>query len=197
MALELRNLTKNFGEKKIFEDFSYEFSSTGIYAVIGDSGVGKTTFLRIIAGLDTDFSGEVVGGGIGNVSYAFQEYRLFPTLSALENITLVSFSDAGEAEYAEARNMLIALGFSESDIQLKPKELSGGMKQRVSIARAILKSTPILLLDEATKELDRENAKAVLDTIKCEGDKRLVILVTHNKEDIEYLGANILNLSED
>lgn len=195
MALEIKKITKSFGKKVIFEGFSYKFGDTGVYALIGESGTGKTTLLRMIAGLDTNFHGKISGGGIGNVSVAFQEYRLFPTLSALENLTLV-FSKSHNKETAEAaKNMLFSLGFSEDDMLLKPDKLSGGMKQRVSIARAVLKDAPILLLDEATKELDRENAKAVLDLIRREGERRLVILVTHNREDIEYLGATVIRIS--
>ncbi len=195
MALTVRNLTKKFDKKAIFDGFSYEFDKKGIYAIIGESGVGKTTLLRMIAGLDNDFSGEISDGGIGNVSYAFQEYRLFPTLTALENLTLVSFKSATPSECERAKSLLTAFGFSDADMQLKPNKLSGGMKQRVSIARAILKDAPVLLLDEATKELDRENAYAVLDAIKRESEARLVILVTHNDEDIEYLEAKIVSLS--
>ncbi|MBO5907216.1 MAG: ATP-binding cassette domain-containing protein [Clostridia bacterium] len=194
MALEIKNLTKKFSDKLIFDNFSYKFEDTGVYAIVGESGAGKTTLLRIIAGLDTDYSGEVTGGGIGNVSYAFQEYRLFPTLSALENLTLISFGSATRNQNESARNMLLALGFTDADMHLRPSALSGGMKQRVSIARALLKDAPLLLLDEATKELDRDNATAVLDAIRREGEKRAVILVTHNREDIDYLKARVLTL---
>ena len=78
--LILNNVSKAFGDKVLFENLSLEFN-TGLYLIRGNSGIGKTTLLRIIAGLDTDYDGEVIGGGLKNVSFSFQEYRLFPTLN--------------------------------------------------------------------------------------------------------------------
>ena len=195
MGLKIKNITKSFEEKKIFSDFSYDFEETGVYAILGESGVGKTTFLRMICGLDNDFSGEIQGGGIKNCSIAFQEYRLFPTLSAIDNIVFANYDKKDAENTEEATQTLVSLGFSKSDANLYPVELSGGMKQRVSLARAFLRNTPILLLDEPTKELDEENTNRVLDMISSEAKKRLVILVTHSKRDCEALNAKILNLT--
>ena len=88
--LELKNVTKSFGEKQIFKDFSHSFN-TGIYIIKGTSGIGKTTLLRMISGLDTNFDGEISGGGIQNVSLSFQEYRLFEHLNAIENVNYSFF----------------------------------------------------------------------------------------------------------
>lgn len=189
MKLKIMNLNKSFDGKILLQDFSYSFDDTGIYAVIGESGAGKTTLLRMIAGLDEDYSGQIIGGGVGRVSVAFQEYRLFPQLTALENVLFSVFDRKSEAELDLAQKMLSRLGFSKDDMQLLPNELSGGMKQRVSLARAFLLSSEILLLDEPTKELDRENAEAVLDIIQEAGRERLVILVSHNEDDINKLSA--------
>ena len=165
MGLSIKNLSKRFDNKSIFSDFSYEFDDSGVYAILGESGVGKTTLLRIIAGLDTDFEGEVNGGGNKSTSFAFQEYRLFPELSAFDNIVFASFDKITDERILNAKAMLKSLGFTEEDMSLFPSELSGGMKQRVSIARALLRASPILLLDEPTKELDSDNAEAVLALI--------------------------------
>ena len=192
--LEIKKLTKSFDEKILFKNFSYTFPDKGIYAITGESGIGKTTLLRIIAGLDKDFSGELIGGGIGRVSVAFQEYRLFPNLTALENIIYAISSTKSEADILNVKKTLLNLGFSEGDFSLYPGELSGGMKQRISIARAILKESEILLLDEPTKELDKANAEAVLRMIKDEASRRLVIFVSHNEEDILALNAVRINL---
>ena len=154
---------------------------------MGPSGVGKTTLLRIVAGLDREFSGSVTGGGLGNVSYVFQEYRLFPTLTALDNAALV-FEDKSKGREA-ARLLLTELGFSEDELRLYPHGLSGGMKQRVSLARALLSDAPVLLLDEATKELDSELVSKVLGMIKKEAEHRTVIMVTHNPDEAKILGA--------
>lgn len=195
MGTELKNLTKSFGKKTLFRDFSYKFDNMGIYAVTGASGVGKTTLLRLIAGLDKKYDGEIIGGGISNVSICFQEHRLFPGLTALENITKVSFTEENEESVLEAKALLKRLNFDENDMNLYPAELSGGMRQRVALARAILRKSNILILDEATKELDSSLVGEVLDIIREESERRLVLLVTHKNEEIEKLGAKIVNLS--
>ena len=193
MSLKIYDLSKSFGQKTIITGFSYDFSDTGVYILRGKSGIGKTTLLRIIAGLDKEYSGNVSGGGIGNVSFAFQEYRLFPELSALENVILAKANN-NEADRNSAIEMLTQLGFSSADMNLIPSELSGGMKQRVSLARAFLKNAPILLLDEPTKELDALLCELVCKMIRKIAETRLVILVTHKEEDVLLLDGELINL---
>ncbi len=194
MSLKLNSIEKSFDEKTIFDGFSYEFSDTGIYAVCGESGVGKTTLLRLISGLDTDFDGEITDGGFENVSFAFQEYRLFDNLTALENAVIPNGSMKDEALILRAKKLFFSLDFSENDLSLHPCELSGGMKQRVSLVRALLKSSKILILDEPTKELDSSIISSLYDIINEESKTRLVILVTHRKEDLEILAPTVINL---
>jgi len=184
MALTIKSLSKSYGDKVILDCFEYEFGNSGLYVITGKSGVGKTTLLRLIAGLDTDFSGEIIDGGVQNTSVAFQEYRLFPSLSALENVTLPNKAEGKEHITEKAKELLFKLGFSEADMYLRPSELSGGMKQRVSLARAFLRDAPILLLDEPTKELDEALRAAVYELIRNEAASRLVIMVTHNRDEI-------------
>ena len=194
MSLSLKNISKSFDDKKIFESFSYSFNENGLYVLTGDSGRGKTTLLRIISGLDENYSGTVDGGGVGNVSFAFQEHRLFPKLTVIQNILVASFKSADKNSENATRVLLKTLNFSEEDMQLYPEELSGGMKQRVSIARAILRNSPILLLDEPTKELDSLLAETVADLIAKESLKRLVIVSTHQPEIFEKNESIRINL---
>ena len=91
MNLSINNVSKSFDKKILFDNFSLVLPEKGVFVLSGESGVGKTTLLRMISGLDTDFSGEISGGGIKNCSVAFQEYRLFPTLSALDNLVFARF----------------------------------------------------------------------------------------------------------
>lgn len=188
--ITIKNLSKSFGEKVLFRDFSFSFNDTGIYVLSGESGKGKTTLLRMIAGLDTDYDGTILGGGITATSICFQEHRLFPTLNALKNLELVSFKQKNDNSKVISRQILSKLGFNDADMLLLPSELSGGMRQRVALARAILRNSPVLLLDEPTKELDPMHAKMVLDAIADEGKKRLVIMVTHKREEIDELHAS-------
>lgn len=192
--LEIKNLCKKYEEKVLFHSFSYSFTDCGLYTLVGESGIGKTTLLRIIAGLDTNYTGEVIGGGIGRVSMAFQEYRLFPNLSALDNIIFAISDGKDKAVLQNAVGMLKLLGFTDEDMRLLPSELSGGMRMRVSLARAFLKDTPILLLDEPTKELDPQNANIVRQIISEIAVSRLVILVSHDDVDARFPDSAVIIL---
>ena len=192
MALKINSLKKAFGDKVIFDSFSYDFPKTGLCIINGVSGKGKTTLLRIIAGLDHEFEGEILGGGIKNTSFVFQEYRLFPTLSALENVVIPNGDKNNAALKEKATELLLSLGFTNEDLILKPSALSGGMKQRVSFIRAILRDSPILILDEPTKELDDALKEKIYEHIYSEAEKRLVLLVTHNKDEIKR--QNVINI---
>ncbi len=196
MSLILSEIKKSFEKKIIFDDFSYEFNDTGIYAIVGDSGIGKTTLLRMIAGLDNRYKGKIEGGGAKNVSFAFQEYRLFPNLTALENVAFTLGDKWNEEMLPSSKQMLSFLGFSDSDMNLYPSELSGGMKQRVSLTRAFLKKSNVILLDEPTKELDDKLREKIYELIIKESQTRLVIIVSHLSDDIKKLNATIISLNK-
>ena len=187
MSLQIINLSKSFEDKIIFDNFSYGFQDKGLYIISGDSGKGKTTLLRIIAGLDKSYKGTVTGGG--NVSYLFQEYRLFPNLNLIDNVLSISFESYTDREKRKTADLLLSLGFSKDDFDLMPDELSGGMKQRVSFARAILYEAPVLLLDEPTKELDSALKEQILKIIIKESEKRLVIFVTHDEDSLAIVNS--------
>lgn len=194
MSLRLKNISKSFEDKKVLSNFSYDFDDVGIYAITGASGVGKTTLLRIILGIDKKFNGEITGEEKESISVVFQEHRLFPNLTALENLTEIVFQNPSADDFSAAKSLLRKLGFTDSEMQLYPASLSGGMKQRVSIARGLLQNAKILLLDEPTKELDATLVKTVLDEISLRAESSLVIIVTHNENDIKYLGAKTIEL---
>lgn len=194
MGLNINIRKKYFGRKLIFGNFNYSFPDTGLFILSGPSGRGKTTLLRMIAGLDKDYDGTINGGGATNVSFHFQEYRLFETLTALENITEVSFKEKTQSDIEGAKALLTELGFSDEELQLFPRQLSGGMKMRVSFARAIMKPARILLLDEPTKELDAKTASAVESIILEKSKQSLVIMVTHNNVPSLSSSAAIINI---
>ena len=195
MNLIIKDVKKNFDKKIIFDNFSFEFNDKGIYAIVGNSGIGKTTLLRMIAGLDNRYKGKIEGGGAKNVAYAFQEYRLFENLTALENVTIALGNKCTDEILTSAKEMLSYLGFSDDDMSLYPAELSGGMKQRVSLARAFLKRSNIVLLDEPTKELDGNLREKIYKLIEEASRDRLVIIVSHLDDDVKKLGATVISLN--
>lgn len=185
--LVLKELSFSYGDENIFENLSLTLESGNSYLISAPSGRGKTTLLRLIASLIKPKSGEIIGGGIGNVAFAFQESRLFPALSALQNAAV-------SAPKNEAEKLLLSLGFSEEDLSKMPHELSGGMKQRVSLTRAFLSDAPILLLDEPFKGLDDGVKEIVCNIIKEKAKAKLVIMVSHDIDDAERLSATVIKL---
>ena len=191
--LIIDKLKKSYESHVIFEDFSYVFPKTGLYFITGNSGAGKTTLFRIIAGLEKADEGSVAYDG--SMMYLFQDRRLFPTLTALENVLLVAPKKERAALQSTATGLLLHLGLEEDDLNKYPDELSGGMQQRVAIARAFLLHKDLLLLDEPTKELDEENQSLLRTLIAERAKETLVLCATHNEDDIRLLGGTVIPLN--
>ena len=189
--IEINNLSKKFGKKIIFDNLSISIDEKGITAIRGASGCGKTTLLRIIAGLDKKYSGKVTFEKTKKISYVFQEPRLLDHSTALENVAL-PLGNTEEAKKA-AKEWLIRLGL-ENDINTYPKEMSGGMKQRVSIARAFAYNGDIMLLDEPLNGIDKDRCIAIMDMILEYSKNKPCIIVTHHQEQLDYLNCKIIDL---
>jgi len=189
--IKITGLNKRFGKKIIFKNFSYTFPGNGIVALAGGSGSGKTTLLRMISGLDKKYSGNIELTDVNKISFVFQEPRLLPDSSALENVALV----LGNTEESKktATEMLTKLDLG-NDINTLPSEMSGGMKQRVSIARALCYNGDVLLLDEPFNGIDSDRTRVIMDIIKDYSKERLCILVSHNQDHIDYLNCSVLNI---
>jgi polar amino acid transport system ATP-binding protein len=191
MKLALAALTKSFGPRRVLAAATADFGELRTLALIGPSGGGKSTLLRILAGLETADSGAILLDGAPvaatreyrrQLGVVFQAYNLFPHLTALENLVLPLEKVQGLSA-AEARSLALATleRFRLADhAHQRPAELSGGQKQRTAIARAIALKPRLLLFDEPTSALDPEMTAEVLDVIeelKAEG--RNFLLVTH------------------
>ncbi len=188
--LRLSNISKSFGNKKVLDSFSYDFGKKGIVCISGASGCGKTTLLRIISGLEKSDKGDILLSG--TVSFMFQEDRLLSWLSAIENIECVIPLKKAERK-AKALSLLELVGLKGNQNE-QINNLSGGMKRRVAFARAIALEPDILLLDEAFTGLDSENRKKLSSLVSDYGKDHLVIMVTHDSEDIEKLADRVVAL---
>lgn len=185
--IKLNNISFSYGEKTVIENFSLEINNGDIICLTGESGCGKTTLLRLILGLEKPQKGEIIFQKPMNASVVFQENRLLPFKTVLDNITLIG------ATTNTAMLHLKALGISDT-ANLKPDKLSGGMQRRVAIARALSANFDYIILDEAFTGLDEENIKTATKHILKTAGNRPIILVTHSKEEATLFGAKIINL---
>ncbi|MBS4784822.1 MAG: ABC transporter ATP-binding protein [Clostridiales bacterium] len=187
--LELNCLSFSYSEKPVFQDLSLQFPDGSRTAILGRSGLGKTTLLRLIAGLLQPTSGQVTGVPERGIGMVFQEDRLLPNLTAGENLRLVRPDLDSEA----LRSLFDELGLAGCE-SLYPGQLSGGMSRRVSIARALCFGSPLLILDEPLKGLDEQTHAQVLHCILRHSRGSTLLLVTHSQTEAEALGCTPLLL---
>jgi NitT/TauT family transport system ATP-binding protein len=168
------------------------FEDGRIYCLMGESGVGKTTLLRIIMGLETADEGEVRLSG--DIAAVFQEDRLLPDRTPIDNVYFVTKGQKQYSDKSEIREAMSTLLPGEC-LNKRTDELSGGMKRRTALSRAMLSDRKILLLDEPFTGLDAEARAQASEFIKKHQNGRTVVVVTHEKGDAERLGANICLLT--
>ena len=205
--LELRNINKAFGGKQILTNFSLSIPEKQILAIVGPSGGGKTTLLRMLAGLETIDSGEIYYNGESLaidelekrnlLGFVFQDFQLFPHLSVLDNLTLSPIKTTGmDKEVAEkkARGLLEQLGLA-GHADAFPFSLSGGQKQRVALARAMMINPEIIGYDEPTSALDPELRLEVEKLILQNKERGMTqIVVSHDLQFAENIADQILKV---
>ena len=205
--LELRNINKAFGGKQVLTNFSLSIPEKQILAIVGPSGGGKTTLLRMLAGLETIDSGEIYYNGESLaidelekrnlLGFVFQDFQLFPHLSVLDNLTLSPIKTMSmEKEVAEkkARGLLEQLGLA-GHADAFPFSLSGGQKQRVALARAMMINPEIIGYDEPTSALDPELRLEVEKLILQNKERGMTqIVVTHDLQFAENIADQILKV---
>lgn len=195
MRIDIEQLNKRFDDKEILKDLTLHMADVSTLAITGPSGGGKSTLLRVLAGLQKPQSGRVALDGREivfeeealhewrkSIGVVFQAYNLFPHMTALQNIvlpmTVVHGVPKPEAQ-ERAEHLLERFKLTEH-MHKKPGQLSGGQQQRIAIARAIAVSSGLLLLDEPTSALDPFMTREVLDMLKALADeKRTILMVTH------------------
>lgn len=198
--IEVKNIHKSFGTLEVLKGVNLTVEKGEIVSIIGKSGAGKTTLLQIIGTLDKPDSGSVVIDGVDvfalkekelanfrnqHIGFIFQSHQLLPEFNALENVmmpALIARQPEKEAE-ARATQLLSELGLSER-LKHKPNELSGGEKQRVAAARAMMMSPDVILADEPSGSLDESNKKELHKLLLQMREQygQTIIIVTHDKE---------------
>lgn len=209
--IQLEHVTKAFGGVIALDDVSLRFESGLTHVLLGSSGCGKSTILRLILGLITPDTGAIRVGGhepdgsapasvFGRMGYVVQQGGLFPHLTAGRNVSLAAEAGRWAPERVRARvaELRDLVGFDEAILRLYPDELSGGQRQRVSLMRALMLDPPILLLDEPLGALDpvvRAELQAQLKAIFSPLGKT-VVLVTHDIREAAFFGHTITLMTE-
>ena len=176
--MEIKNLCKAYGDLPVLENVSFT-AGVGVTALWGPSGVGKTTLLRILLGLEKPDSGELMGTAV-RWSAVFQEDRLCETFSAVDNVLMTSPSSMSRAE---VRRELMEL-LPEEVLDRPAATLSGGQKRRVAICRALCALSELLILDEPFTGLDAGTKADVIRYLQKKSAGKLTLLSTHQEEDI-------------
>ena len=178
--VELKGAVKRFGPLTVLDGLDIAFPERGVVALLGPSGGGKTTLLRVIAGLERLDAGELILPERARISMVFQEDRLIPGLSAAGNI--MAALPPGRDSQARATRILKDCGLAQAVDKL-PGELSGGMQRRVAIGRALAFGGEILLLDEPFKGLDGQTREDIIRILLAQRPDGLTLLVTHSMEE--------------
>ena len=195
--LILKDINKSFGTKVVLKDFNLELDNKQINCLIGESGRGKSTILNLICGLSKKDSGDIIGASKGSVSYIFQEDRLLPWLTVYDNIKLALTKYYNGVELNRKIDDVLKKVNGEEWKDIYPNKLSGGMRQRVNIARALGKPSDIILMDEPFKSLDYKTKYSIMKEFKkiFEEDKRIVVFVTHDVDECVYFMGKVIVVS--
>jgi len=209
--IETRQLARRYGAQTVFENVSLQVARGEFVAIVGESGVGKSTLLNCLAALDTWDAGQVLFDGTdltplddtaralwrrAHMGFVFQAFHVLPHLTVAQNVALPLML-LGRHDDAEVQHMLAAVGLAGLAGRL-PQQLSGGQLQRVAIARALVHRPPLLLADEPTGNLDPDTAARILDllTRQTRECKAALVLVSHTA-GVTASADRVLHLSKD
>ena len=179
MKIILNNICKSYDGRKVLDNFCYEFTSDAPVVIEGESGIGKTTLLRIIMGLEKPDSGEIIFEGISRESVrfapVFQEIRLIDKLDAASNVKLAAREVSDDDIYSNLNSLI-----PSEELRKKVRDLSGGTRRRVEIVRASLSPSDVLIMDEPLTGLDDDNAAYAVNYIRSSIGERIFIASSHS-----------------
>ncbi len=184
------HITRRYGERTVLRDLTLSFDPGGCYCLMAPSGAGKTTLFRLLAGLERPDGGRLVGFGGARCAVVFQEDRLCAHLSPVTNVAMVQPGRADRAALEAALGEILPANCLHQPV----RELSGGMKRRVAIARAVLAPSDVLLMDEPFTGLDGASRARTAAWIAARRAGRLLLLSTHRADEAALLGAQLLTL---
>lgn len=192
MSIIITDLCKTFDDNEVLKNVNITLKDNSIYCLMGTSGIGKTTLLRILMGLEHADSGSISGIDIKSISCMFQEDRLIHDLSAIDNVRIVL---RGKNNRDEIRNNLLSI-LPDDSLDMPVSSLSGGMKRRVALARALSYPGKLIILDEPFTGLDKDTKLNVIDYILKMRNNRTLLITTHGTDDANLLGAEIIKLDK-
>ncbi|MBQ6630778.1 MAG: ABC transporter ATP-binding protein [Romboutsia sp.] len=196
--ISIENINKSYGENIIFNDFKINFYENKVNCILGKSGSGKTTLLNIISGVTKNDTNNFKGIENLGISYIFQDDRLIDWLTVEENIKLVVKKYYKEKEIDELCKKYLKLVDIYEYKDYYPQMLSGGIRQRVNIARAFIYPSKIIIMDEPFKSIDVKNKLMIMEKFKniLKKDNRTVLFVTHDIDEALYLGDKVFVLGD-
>lgn len=186
MKIEIKNLSKAFGEKEVINNLNLNIKDGERIALMGKSGSGKTTLINCILGLE-DYEGEIIFSENPVPKTVLQDNVLFENFTVFENIKAV-----GDFSREEVLRHLKLLGLSD-EIDTYVRDLSGGMKRKVAIVRAVIYPGNLFIMDEGVREVDEDSKELIYNYIN-ENVKDTMVFATHNMEDVERLNGKVLTL---
>ncbi len=191
MSIVLNNISKRFDSIEVLKNLNLTIPHGQITCILGSSGIGKTTLLNILLGLIRADSGDVEGLEGKKIVAVFQEDRLVENLSSIKNVQLACSKKTTRKDLIDDFARVGLEGFEDKPVS----ELSGGMKRRVAIIRAVFVDSDVIVMDEPFKGLDVKLKSKVIEYIRDKTRGKTVIIVTHSLEEVEELKANKVELN--
>ncbi|AHF18722.1 ABC-type polar amino acid transport system, ATPase component [Leuconostoc mesenteroides KFRI-MG] len=206
--LEIKNLTKKYDQNVIFKSLNLTVYDGEVLSIVGPSGIGKTTLIKIMAGLETADDGEIILNGENiditsessdtNIGMIFQDFNLFPNYTVIDNITLAPINvnkQSSSKAVEQGQELLESLGMLDK-ANLFPYQLSGGQKQRAAIARALAMNPKILAYDEPTSGLDEASTHQVADVVKTLKKRGVTqVIITHDQPFAEMVSDRVFDFA--